>query len=202
MKKFFLLFAGVLGISGLFVFSQADAQSPPKVAKPGNSFEQRLAQRKDERKIRLDERDGQRLESKCVEAQNSIRALQQKTSTVLNNRNSVYQRVDAKLWIITGQLKLAEKDTFNLEKQRSKYVSSISKFQSAGNQYRQVLDDLTIINCQADPAGFKALLESARIYQNQLRNQSENIKSQVVNELKTALSKHATGMQPKPSTEE
>lgn len=197
MKKLSLLFAGVLVVAGLFVFSQANAQSPPKAAKPGSSFKQRLAHRKAERKIRLAEDDVRRLESKCVDAQNNIRSLQQKASTVLNNRTRVYQRVDAKLWIIIGQLKLAEKDTFNLEKQRSKYAASISKFQSTGNQYRQVLDDLTIINCQADPVGFKALLDTARIYQSQLRNQSETIRSQVVNEIKNTLSQHATDMQPK-----
>jgi hypothetical protein len=178
------------------------AQSAPAPTPAGGSFDQRLAQRKAERNVALDERSQKRLENSCAGAQGKIRSLQQQATPALDNRSKAYQRMDAKLWIVIGKLKLAEKDTFNLEKQRSALAKKTTTFQSTSKLYQEVLDDILVVNCKADPIGFKALVDTARLYRTDLRKQTKDISDYVVNEIKATLSSFATELQAKPSTEE
>lgn len=193
----------------LFVLSVASilpatlsAQSAPAPTPSGGSFDQRVAQRKAERSVALDERSLKRLENSCTGAQGKIRALQQQATPALDNRAKVYQRMDAKLWVVIGKLKLAEKDTFNLEKQRSALAKKATTFQSTSKLYQEVLDDILVVNCKADPVGFKALVDTARLYRVDLRKQTKDISDYVVNEIKATLSSFATELQAKPSAEE
>jgi hypothetical protein len=178
------------------------AQGAPASTPPASSFDQRLAQRKAERNPALDEKTQKRLVTVCTNAQGKIRALQQKTTPALDNRAKSYQQMDAKLWIIIGKLKLAERDTFNLEKQRTALAQKSKDFQATSELYQQVLDDLLVVNCKADPAGFKALVDTARLYRTQLRTQTKDIHGYVVNEIKTMLSGFAADLQTKSSTGE
>lgn len=181
------------------VIVQAATPAPPA---PGGTFAQRLAQRKKEQSIKLEKRDKDRLESRCVKSQNAIREIQQQAGPILDNRTKVYQRIDAKLWVTIGELKLAEKDTFNLEKQRAQLAAQAKVFQTAGGYYLQTLDDLTVINCQADPIGFKALVETARAYHKQIRTQSAGIRKYVLDTIKPNIASHVSDLQTKPATEE
>ena len=110
--------------------------------------------------------------------------------------------MDAKLWVMIGKLKIAQKDTFNLEKQRLTLAEKSARFQSTSQLYQQTLDDLVVVNCQADSAGFKALLDTARIYRGQLRDQSTEIRNYVINDIKPALTAFAADLNVKPATEE
>lgn len=201
MKKRLILSVGVLLVAVAVVGSQVLAQSQPRTTPRGSTFEQRLSQRKTERQIRLDERDRTRLEGTCVNAQGKIRGVQQRAAAVLDNRSKTYLSIDAKLWVMIGRLRLAEQNTFPLEKLRAGYATDVGRFQTLAHEYRQVLDDLTLVNCQADVAGFKALLDTARIYHKQLRTQSATLRDQVVNDIKNNLNQHAQDLQPQPSTE-
>jgi len=194
---------GVMLLAALLVVSNGPvaAQSSPAVPAPGGSFAQRLEQRKAERVIQLGERDLQRLSGRCIAAQGDVRSIQQKTGPILANRTKVYQRIDAKLWVSIGQLKLADKDTFELEKQRLALAEKAAAFQTIATLYQQALDDTIVINCQADVVGFKALLDTARLYQAQVRTQSSDIRAYVVDQIKPKLAGYATELQPKPATE-
>src|SRR5687767_9442448 len=88
----------LLLLSAALAPSRVHAQSAPAPTPSGSSFEQRVAQRKAERKIVLDDRTQRRQVSLCVGAQGKIRALQQKTTPALVNRARVNQQIDAKLW--------------------------------------------------------------------------------------------------------
>jgi hypothetical protein len=194
MKNSLIILAALV-IGSFFVMNEARAQQAPGNPAPGGSFEKRLAQRKAERKIALDEQDTKRIQATCVNAQSKIRSIQQSASGVLENRRKVYQRVDAKLWVIIGQLKIAERDTFALEKLKSKYLKDATTFQTTSSNYRQTLDDLAVINCQADAVGFKALLETARLYYKDLGIQSKSLRGQVVNDIKANLTQQSQQMQ-------
>jgi hypothetical protein len=182
----------VLAGSGL-----AAADTPPSPAPAGSTLEQRTAQRKTERGTALSNNDQQRLVSTCRSAQTKIRTIQTAEVPMLDNRSQVYGSIDAKLWIVTGQLKLAKQDTFQLEKLRLALLAKSDNFQTAATNYKQALDDSLVINCQADPNGFKALLDTARIYNDQLRTQSADSHDYVVNTIKPALSDFVTKLQPK-----
>lgn len=177
--------------------SMAAADTPPAPAPAGSTLDQRVAQRKAERGTALSANDQQRLVSTCVNAQAKLRSIETDEVPMLDNRTKVYGSIDAKLWIVTGQLKLANQDTFNLEKQRLTLLDKTNNFQSLAANYKQALDDSLVINCQADPNGFKALLDTARIYHDQLRAQSTDSHDYVINTIKPTLTDFVNKLQPK-----
>lgn len=182
----------LLPIPQLYAATAAPADPPA-----GSSFDQRLAQRKAERAIKLDDKDQKRLTQQCTGAQGTIRTWYQAVSASINDRNQTYHRVDAKLWVIIGRLKLANKDTFKLEKQRSKFAANINDFQATAANFTQTLDDVQVVNCEADIIGFKALLETARLYYQQVVDKSDAIDAYVVNDIKSTLADHTADLQPK-----
>lgn len=192
----------VLCLSSGFL-GTASAQAVPAAPPPGGgTFEQRLAQRKSEQNVQLDDRTTKRITSKCVGAQNAVRALQQTATPTMDNRGKSYQRIDGILWVVIGQLRLASQDTFTLERSRAQLAADVQTFQTTGVYYLQALDDITVINCQADPVGFKALLETARAYHQQIQDQSKAIKTYIIDTIKPILAQHTQNLQTKPATED
>ena len=190
IKRNLSLLAAVLLALGVGVNS-ASAATPPAPAPAGSTFEQRLIQRKAERAIVLSLQDTQRLVSACPNGQAAIRTLQITDVKALDNRAEVYDKIDAKLLIAIGQIKLAGKDTFHLEEQRQAYIKKLNDFEMLSASYKQAVDDILVINCKADPAGFKALLETGRIYNGQLKSQATDIRNYVVDTLKATIQDHA-----------
>jgi hypothetical protein len=189
----------IIVLCTVFVFAsypgQIRAQQQPADPPAGGTLAQRVEQRKKERAIKLDDKDQKRLASQCVKTQSKLRAIQQRAAQVTDNRSKTYQHIDAELWIVTGQLKLAEKDTFKLEKKRSQLAERTAAFQSIGSKYRQALDDSVVINCQADAVGFKALLDTTRIYYKQWSNQAATIRTFIINDIKNTLTDHVKDLQ-------
>jgi hypothetical protein len=173
------------------------ADTPPAPAPAGSTLDQRVAQRKAERGTALSDIDQKRLINTCVGAQTKIRTIETGEVPMLDKRTQVYGSIDAKLWIVTGQLKLAKQDTFQLEKQRLTLLDKTNNFQTLATNYKQTLDDSLVINCQADPNGFKALVDTARIYHDQLRAQSTDSHDYIVNTIKPGLGDFVIKLQPK-----
>lgn len=199
MKKLYslLLVSVMLAIVVVMAVPIVGAVSPPATPPAGSTVESRLAQRKAEREIKLDDKDTKRYIERCVGAQGKIRTLYQTVTKTIDDRNKAYQQVDAKLWVTIGRLKLASQDTFELEKQRSNLADKINDFQTTGSNYTQVLDDIQVLNCKADPTGFKALLDTARLYRQQVVDKSAAIHDYIVNDVKKSLAGHTTDLQPK-----
>jgi len=177
------LFVLIVGAGGIVV-----AQTAPKKPPAGGTFENRLAQRKSERKVQLDDKEQRRLSSRCTRTQQEVRALQQVTSRVADNRAAVYDQIDGKLWVTIGRLKLAEVDTFSLQRQRSTLEQKVEGFNTVMQYHRQTLDDIAVINCQADVVGFRALVDTARIYHKDLRARSADIRTYIIDQIKQNLS--------------
>ncbi len=189
------------GLALLLPVQMVLAQVAPANPVPASSLAQRTEQRKAERHIVLEQRDITRLKSRCVAVQGNMREIQQKNGTMLPARIRVYQHIDAKLWALIGRLKLADRDTFELEKMRTTLAEKIANFQAIAANYQQALDDSIIISCQPDLVGFKAFVETTRIYHTQLRDQSADIRTYVIDQIKPAIAEHASELKPKTATE-
>ncbi|GAC1391143.1 MAG: hypothetical protein NVSMB46_02570 [Candidatus Saccharimonadales bacterium] len=197
MKIKFKVIAAVMMTAPLLFTSITTAQVDPIAPPPGSTFAQRLDQRKKERAIQLDVQTQNRLLAQCIPAQANIRLLQQKLVPMFATRIRTYQTIDAKLWVSIGQLKLANKDTYELEKRRVIFADKTNKFKQSSSDFQQSLDDLGVINCQADVPGFKALLDTARTYLGHLREQIADNRSYVVDSIKPLLNDQVTSLQPK-----
>lgn len=175
------------------------AQTAPANPPPGSAIAQRLEQRKKERNIQLDDRNQKRLIEQCGAAQTNIRASQQRLTQLFTERAKTYGQVDGKLWVVIGQLKLAQKDTFDLDKKRATLADRIALATSTAANFQQTLDDVVVMNCKSDIVGFKAMIDTSRLYLAQVREQSSNIRTYIVDDVKTALNNQATDLQPKTS---
>lgn len=195
MKKY--LSISIIGFMFVFIGSNVSAAIAPSTPPAGSTFDQRLALRKQEQKIVLDAKVQERLVQKCRGAQPVITKTVQNIDPIINNRNSTYLKIDAKFWVMIGQLKLANKDTFKFEQQHSEYAKKIAAFQTTGTNFKQALDDLVVINCQADIVGFKALLETARSYYTQLYNQTADNNNYVINTMKPTVDDFVSQLTPK-----
>lgn len=181
--------------------SYVSAASNPANTPPGSSLQQRITQRKAERQLKLDDLTKSRLESQCVYAQGKLRTLTDSYSTSSNNRDGVYRSIDAKLWIIIGSLKLINKDTFKLEQQRQEYLKRVQAFENQSTQFQQAINDILAMNCKADPVGFKALLETARLYNAQIRSSFIGIKSYLIDQVQQTINQQADDLKIKTSTQ-
>lgn len=177
----------VVGAVGLISGHTKAVAVPPAAPPAGSSFDQRLAQRKAEQNLQLDEKSLKHIQQRCVNAQGDIRTLKGSTDTMVNNRNNTYKNIDAVLWVNIGQLKLANQSTFTLEQNRTELYQKMLTFQATAAQYQQTLDDLLVINCQADAVGFQSLLETSRAYYAQLITQKADIYNYIVNKVKPTL---------------
>lgn len=192
----------VLSALSLLVFTgQASAQAPPAAPPAGSTLEQRVAQRKQERQTNLDEKTAKRVQDKCTVTQNKIRTLKDGYTVSADNRNNTYRKIDAKIWVVIGSLKLIDKDTFKLEQQRQELAKQAAEFDTASAQFKQTLDDVAAINCKADPNGFMALVETSRLYNAQIRTSFKNIRAYVTDQVKPTITQHSDDLKIKASTE-
>lgn len=187
---------------GCIIANSSPTNAIPANAPAGSNLEQRIKQRKSEQEINLDTKQLARVAQRCTASQTKVRTIQDQLNPILTNRSKVYQRIDAKIWIAIGQLKLAEKDTFKLEKERATLARYVALFDETGAQYKQTLDDMVVMNCKADPVGFIALVETAREYHKELRKQITDIQTYTVDTIKTSLSEFSAALQPKAATEQ
>ncbi len=192
MKLFIKALSGTVLLAPLFLTGVVNAQAAPPA---GSTFEQRLDQRKKERNIKLDEKTQKRLIEKCTAAQSTIRTVQQKLPQIFIDKAKMHQQIDGKLWVTIGQLKLAQKDTFDLENKRIAFAAKAVDNEATSKYFQQTVDDLVVVNCKADTVGFKALLDTARIYLTQERGQTAGLRSYVVDQIKPALDTQITGLQ-------
>lgn len=200
IKKYFVGLVLVIGLT-MLLSSMVKAQSAPANAPAGSTLEQRVAQRKQERQTNLDEKAAKRVQDRCVRTQNKIRSTSKTYTDSSDNRNNVYRKIDAKLWITIGSLKLSNQDTFKLEQQRLELAKKVEAFDNSSAQMRQALDDASAINCASDPNGFMALIETTRQYNAQIRESFKDIKNYVVDQIKPTLTDHANNLKLKTNTE-
>lgn len=174
-KNFLLIlfFAGLISL--VFLASSVTAISDPKDTKSGSSLKQRITQRKNERQVKLDQVDRVRLEASCQISQSKIRDLRDQYVPIADRRSKTYNQIDAKLWVVIGGLKYIEFDTFALERQRDQLLKKINNYENLYKMFNEALDDAVNINCKADVVGFKALVETARIYNVKIRDQVNDI---------------------------
>lgn len=201
IQKYKLWAVAMVFVASVFLGVSVSAESAPEPTKPGSTLEQRVAQRKAERAVKIDERTQQRLEGSCVRGQTNFRQIRDSYITVFDKRKEIYRKVDAKIWVAVGNLKYINKDTFKLEQQRAEFVRQTNGFEQTADEFRQTLDDLSTMNCAADVAAFQAMVETARLYNTQIRIRSDGIRTHVINNIKPILSGFADELRPKASQE-
>ncbi|MBP9821204.1 hypothetical protein KBC85_03615 [Candidatus Saccharibacteria bacterium] len=166
--------------------------SPPA---PGSTLEQRVAQRKQEQQVVLDETQTKRVQKQCKAAQVRLGSVIKDITKLSDNRSTTYRNVDGATLVAIGKLKIATKDTFALQQNRDEFAKQVAQFETTTAQYKQAIEDASLMNCEADPVGFMAMMATARSYNSMLSAQSKNISAVVADKIKPQLESFSKELQ-------
>lgn len=169
----------------------ADPSSPA----PGSTLEQRVTQRKQEQQVVLDETQTKRVQKQCKAAQVRLGSVIKDITKLSDNRSTTYRNVDGATLVAIGKLKIATKDTFALQQNRDELAKQVAQFEATTAQYKQAIEDASLMNCEADPVGFMAMMATARSYNSMLSAQSKNISAVVADKIKPQLESFSKELQ-------
>lgn len=178
----------------IFIPTIAMAADPSPPA-PGSTLEQRIAQRKQEQQIVLDENQTKRIQKQCKAAQVRLNSVIKDITKLSDNRSSTYRNVDGATFVAIGKLKIATKDTFALQQNKDEFAKQVAQFESTTAQYKQAIEDASLMNCEADPVGFMAMITTARSYNSILSTQSKVINAIVADKIKPQLESFSKELQ-------
>lgn len=167
--------------------TQAPAGESDQQTLRQENLQARIAERKLNRSIALNEADKQRVAARCSAAQGKIRSLEGKVQGIETSRRQVYSNLLSKLNNVAEKLSAAGIDTVDLESQIAEVNTQIDDFYVLLADYKQAVADLGALDCQADPEAFKATLEAARESQSSLRQAAQAIRQSFTNTISQTL---------------
>lgn len=150
------------------------------------TMEQRIADRKTALKTKLDAALQARLKGKCKASQKLVTAAKTKSDKAIENRQKAYEAVQTRLDALVAALEKANIDTATIADLQTQVDTAIEKLKTDVTAYNQTLTDLAGMNCETDPTGFKATLETARTQRKQVAKDAADLrtlKGKIVNEL-------------------
>ncbi len=161
----------------------------PEPAQPAaqTTLQQRLEERKNKLKPRLNAAETKRFQQRCKPAQPALKQAADKVRASLPQRHKAYEAANTQLSKLIGKLDVQGVDTAQLKSQQAELNAKISQYKNDMAAYQQALDDLAAMDCPADAAGFKASLESARGLRQGLDRLSADTRTYITETIKPAL---------------
>lgn len=129
----------------------------------------------------------QRIKLRCLAVQTNIKALNVRVETIQTKRGEAYDRVLTKLDALTTKLESKAYDTTSLKENTALLTTKVDAYKAAMEEYSQAVEDLTVIDCSADPTSFKAALEVARTKHQELITSVRDIREFITNTIKAQL---------------
>lgn len=155
----------------------------------------RLAKRKADLKLKLTSAETLRLQTKCVAAQTTLGTLKERINTIDTNRTAAYKSITDNLTSLSEKLKNKSVDTTAFDADLATLQTKFNTFATDLATYKQAVADLVIVDCKADPDGFKASLETARTSVAQVNKDAVAVRSYLNDTLKPLLQTIRTQLQ-------
>lgn len=147
----------------------------------------RLEKLKTSLKIALTNAEQARLKQRCKAAQTIAAKLNERFGTSVTTRTKAYENLVKHLTNIIAKLKAKGVDVSKLQQENVELQSKIATYKTDLASYKQALSDVKTIDCVADPAAFKAALQTARTAHDKLVNDAIAIKTYVKDTIKPTL---------------
>lgn len=131
----------------------------------GNSpddVKRRVAERKEALKTRLTAAKQARIKNRCKASQGKLGSLQGRITGLETSRAQVYQNLTNRLTRLSEQLATHNVDVTELNTQITELTTLTEAFTTDLTAYKTAVADLAAMDCESDPEGFQASLESAR----------------------------------------
>lgn len=192
-KRIKILVAGVLLPLSIIVpvytmdavLTDGRAQAQTQATDP--ALKKRLEKYKDTIHVEMSKSEIERFQLRCQVAQTVIVDLAPKVDAVDKKRSDVYGNVLTQFNALNKRLKAQGVETKNLDTRTKILQNKISTYNTQMGKYKQAIDDLSKMDCAADPQGFKAGLEVARRAHVRLRLIVEDIRIYVSSAMKPSL---------------
>jgi hypothetical protein len=120
-----------------------------------------------------------RLQARCQNAQTKLTNIANSASTVVTNRQAVYQRLIDRVAVLSSGLQAAGIDVSGLEASVTELQGLLEAFTVEAEAYQVALNDLGAMDCESDPTGFQAALSEARRARGELFKSSQTIREYV-----------------------
>lgn len=161
--------------TGLMVVAQENNQEAAEQRRAAR--QERIQQRKDNLQLRLGQAQLSRLEDRCQNAQGKLRSTLVRVNGIKVSREQVHSNLVDRLTNASAKLQASNVNVTDLDKHIATLQANIEEFQANLEAHQEALLDLADMDCQADPEGFKASLETARASQQSLREDTKTIKT-------------------------
>lgn len=165
----------------------ATTQTETRQQAQGTTLQQRLDERKNRLKPTLDNPELAAIAQRCKPAQPLLKKLGDKVRANVPQRQRAYEEVDRRLVSLIEKLEVSGIDTATLKQQQGELNGKITAYKADAAKYHETLDDLTAMDCTADPVAFKASLDDARRLREDLSRQIADIRTYVMDTIKPAL---------------
>lgn len=199
MKKRIKILVSAVFLAPLFTVSVALAVDEPVTttttetsqnqmsADQKQKMEQRVKERKDAAKLRLNNAEQTRIKNRCANAQGVVRNVEGRINGIQTSRTQVYGNLVDRLTKLEARLATKGVDTAELKTQITTLQEKIEKFNADLAAYKDAVADVAAMDCANDPIAFKASLEAARTARQQLKVDGADIKTYVNDTIKVTL---------------
>jgi hypothetical protein len=143
------------------------------------TLEQRLSARRP--KVQITAAEKASIAAKCSLAQTAINDRRTKDTKAASIRLQTYNELVKRLTFLVDNLSSQGSDASELLNAENYFVNSINTYLADAGKYKTAMDDLVVMDCKTDPAGFKASLTEARQLRTQLNTEAANVKKNLSN---------------------
>lgn len=187
--------AGTFAVPLLLVGIVAAQENAPDVTtqaetrqqSPDTTLQQRLEERKNRLQPALNNVQQAVIAQRCKPAQPLLKKLGDKVRANVPQRQRAYEEVDTRLVSLIEKLEASGVDTGTLKQQQGELSKKIAAYKTDASTYHETLDDLSAMDCAADPVAFKASLDEARRLRESLSKQITDIRAYVMDTIKPTL---------------
>jgi chromosome segregation ATPase len=142
---------------------------------------------KEKAEAKITAAEERRVAGRCIAAQKTVENLQTKMNTVVENRREKYSEITSKLENLVVKLQAASVDTVELEAAIAEVNADVDTALTNIEAYNTSLTDLVGMDCESDPAGFKALVDSAREQRKEIISSHGQLRSRINDSVKPVL---------------
>lgn len=150
-------------------------------------LKKRLEERKARLKTKLTILEQNRLQNRCQNSQGKFSSLNGRIKGIETSRTQVYGALIDRLTALESRLETHGADTTKLQADIDALKAKIETFNTDLAAYKQTVADLAAMDCKADPAGFKASLETARAALQKVKQDAADIRTYVNETVKVTL---------------
>jgi small-conductance mechanosensitive channel len=193
MKNIILRKLSVLLVFGFCVAVYANSTVIAQTSTASNStvkadtITSRVTERKNTLKLQLNSAQTQKITKNCVDAQKTIKVVAAQDKSNATKRQHVYTNTSTRLNKVIDGLNKRSVDTAELASIRDQFNTAANQYLVDASTYKTTMEDLSVMDCSAEPTGFQATLTSGRQLRIKLANEVGQIKS-----TKTALAQSLT----------